>query len=543
MPFFDFGGLRAYLAESLNSFRRIKRLPAAGQWLALPGLLSAKERITLVACVAMFLFSAFFVGTRVYTAYTRQVPAIGGAITEGVIGFPRFINPVYAEASDADRDIVSLVFSGLLAYNAKGELVEDLAQSFAVEDGGKSITVSLKDNVQWHDGKPFGADDVLFTIQTLQDPKYKSPVRGNWVGVDVEKLDERTVRFSLRSPYAPFLDRLTVKIIPRHIWKDVPPENFALSPFNLRPVGTGSFEIERVEQDRAGFVTRVQLKANYFGARPFLQRVTFVAFATENELVQAAARGEVSSFSPRSAQSIEKIPQGTFSRYAFSLPRYFAIFFNLGAESGSPTIQQKSFRKALAQSIDSGAIIQRILRGNADPVSSPLLPSLFGLREPGQKVSSDLEKAGELLESLGYKKEQGVWMRPAQKKVTGIQGVLESGSKGSEVKKLQECLAKDSGVYPSGKISGTFDEATKNAVVKFQEQYAKDILAPQGLTKGTGKVAGGTKAKLNEICFAATDATPLTLTLATIDQPPLNEVAGDVADQWRAFGIETEVKL
>ncbi|MBI2003180.1 MAG: peptidoglycan-binding protein, partial [Candidatus Wildermuthbacteria bacterium] len=236
-------------------------------------------------------------------------------------------------------------------------------------------------------------------------------------------------------------------------------------------------------------------------------------------------------------------PQGTFSRYAFSLPRYFAIFFNLGAESGSLTIQQKSFRKALAQSVDSGAIIQRVLRGNADPVSSPLLPSLFGLTEPGQKASYDLAQAEALLKSLGYKKEQGVWMRPAQKKTTGIQGVLTSGSKGSEVKKLQECLAKDSGIYPSGKISGTFDAATKDAVIKFQEQYAQDILAPQGLTKGTGKVAGGTKAKLNEICYAATDAIPLTLTLTTIDQPPLKEVAIDVADQWKAFGIETEVKL
>jgi ABC-type transport system substrate-binding protein len=157
-----------------------------------------------------------------------------------------------------------------------------------------------------------------------------------------------------------------------------------------------------------------------------------------------------------------------------------------------------------------------------------------------QKLDSkDIEA---LLAKQGYKKVDGRFVKIPQS-TGGISRDLQAGSSGEEVKKLQQCLAKDPQVYADGTVSGSFGSLTKAAVVKFQEKYAAQILAPQGLKSGTGQVRGGTRDKLNELCFPQ-DKTPVPLRLAitTLDQYPLKDVAEFVKNTWEAFGITTTVQ-
>ena len=121
-----------------------------------------------------------------YYSLTKKIPVPGGEYSEGIVGQPLYVNPVLAGGNDADADLAALVYSGLFKYDPDGKLVPDLAESFELSDDKLTYTMHLKKDVKWHDGEPFSADDVLFTIQVIQDPAFKSPLRQNWQGVGTE---------------------------------------------------------------------------------------------------------------------------------------------------------------------------------------------------------------------------------------------------------------------------------------------------------------------------------------------------------------------
>jgi len=135
------------------------------------------KKIALGVLLALAALSLFISASNFYYNRTKPVPSDGGSYSEGLLGQPTYINPLLAN-TEPDLSLVNLVFSGLYKYNADGQLAPDLADGMpTVSDDQKTYTVNLKRNVTWQDGKTFTADDVIFTIQTLQDPNYKSPLR------------------------------------------------------------------------------------------------------------------------------------------------------------------------------------------------------------------------------------------------------------------------------------------------------------------------------------------------------------------------------
>ncbi len=190
--------------------------------------------------LSAILFIAAFLGLlwKIDKSLAIEIPKDGGTLEEGIIGTPRFINPLLA-ISDADRDLVSLIYSGLLRADGQGGLMNDLAEKYEISEDGTLYTFTLKENLVWSDKKPLTGDDVLFTVQMAKNPVLKSNQRANWEGVEVEKIDDRTIRFSLKRPYAPFIENMTLGILPKHIWGEIPPEQMTLTDFNIKPVGSG----------------------------------------------------------------------------------------------------------------------------------------------------------------------------------------------------------------------------------------------------------------------------------------------------------------
>ena len=523
------------------------RWPSFSQWRRLHRVLGRGEKILLPFLALIFGISLFSLAQGLYLTNTSVVPSYGGSITEGIVGSPRFLNPVYADANDVDRDLDQLIYSGILRYNGQGELVPDLASGEpVVEEGGKTITVPLKENVQWHDGTPFTADDILFTLATIQDPAYKSPIRANWIGVEVEKVSDYKVRFHLFDPYAPFMERLTLKILPSHIWDKVPPENFALTPLNLQPVGTGPWSIAKISQDRSGLVTELQLKAfgEYHSARPFIESLTFRFFNTEEDLMSETSRGTIDSFSLAHIENVRRMKNPAFLAYSFSLPRYFALFFNLDPAADQKELKEKAVRQALSLSLDKEQLVANLFQDNAHTIHSPFLPNIFGFAKSELEQGPDREKALSLLEEAGYVRQlaDGKIGKP-ELSGEALAKDLQKGDTGEEVRRLQQCLAQDSQVYPEGTINGNFGQLTQQAVIRFQEKYVSETLTPIGLTKGTGKAGQLTREKLNALCFTgAREYTPLQITILTVDQSPLPEVAKELERQWEAFGIQATVQ-
>ncbi|MBI2052319.1 MAG: hypothetical protein HYT38_01395, partial [Candidatus Sungbacteria bacterium] len=183
---------------------------STNHWRHLLRNLSEKEINWVLFWLGLAALSALFLSGYDYWILRSPAPAEGGAYTEGLMGEPRYLNPAISSASEVDRDITTLVFSGLVKHDKSGRIVPDLAASYEIKDGGKTYEFTLRENLTWPDKKPFTADDVVFTINLIKDPKYQSPLRNNWQGVRVEKIDDRRLTMKLPVQYEPFLENATV---------------------------------------------------------------------------------------------------------------------------------------------------------------------------------------------------------------------------------------------------------------------------------------------------------------------------------------------
>lgn len=539
--------IKGYLKTVKETANLVKQkgYPKFSQWRQILKVLEKKETISLLVFFIFFLVSSLFLIFSFYYQNTEIKPARGGVYIEAVLGRPRFINPIYASSNDADRDLVELLFSGLMKYDGEGKLVPDLAKTYEIEEEGRVYEFSLKDNIIWHDGKKFSIDDIIFTIKTIQNPDYKSPQRSNWLGVEVEKINENTLKFSLKNPYPAFLENTTLKILPKHIWQDIPSPNFPLSVFNLQPTGTGPYRFKNLTQDKLGYISSltIELFPKYFKPKPFIPEITFHYYDKEEDMISILKKEEAKGLSFVSPQNSKLVDDNLFSTYFLSLPRYFALFLN---PKESKILGEKNIRQALNYGTNKEELIQKVLFGKGEITNSPILPEIFGFNPPAKVYEFNPDLAKSLLEKAGFKDEDGDGFREKaveNPQANPFKSNLQTGSQGTEVKELQKCLAKDIEIYPEGEITGVFGEKTKTAVIKFQEKYRKEILEPAGLTQGTGQVGKSTRAKLNELCGKPPkEITPLKFSLITVDQYQLIETANLLKKQWENLGIKTEIK-
>jgi ABC-type transport system substrate-binding protein len=525
--------------------KRFEKWPSKKQWLRFFKVLNKKERVAFILFLGFFVVSFFSLIITLYIKNTETQPAVGGEYTEGLVGAPRFINPVYSASNDVDRDLVEVIFSGLMRYDQQGQIVPDIAKEVKVKDEGKIYEVDLKENVFWHDGERLTADDVIFTLKTIQNPDYKSPLRGNYLGIEAEKITDFKIYFKLKNPYSGFEERLTFKILPQHIWQDISPQNFLLTNRNLKPVGTGPYRFKNLKQNSEGFITSLKLIRfnKYFeteSRKPYLSEINFLFFESEKELAEAAKAQKLDGFSLSSPEYFNLFEKSGFKEYSFSLPRYFALFFN---SNQSKFLAEKNVRKALNYATDKEGLVEKVLGQKGQVVDSPILPRVFGYEAPAQTYSFDLEKAEELLQKAGLEKKEGKWVEAVREAViTEFKRDLRQGSQGKEVTALQTCLARDQEIYPEGKITGYFGQKTKTAVIKFQEKYSEDILDPWGFKSGTGIVSKTTRAKLNEVCLQPAKKTSLEFTLLTVTDPLLEKVAEELQKQWQELGVGLTIK-
>ena len=537
------------ISSYTNTLKKIRQLPVKEkaprpfQLKQFLKILERREKIYFIACFFLFSISAIFLALNFYYKNTEVQPLQGGTYIEGALGQPKLINPVLETKNPVDSDLAELIFSGLMRYSPQGKIVPDLAKDCQVQDGDRIYECVLKENVKWHDGSPFTADDVVFTIKSTQNPEYGSPLRAGWFGIEVEKISDFQVRFKMRNPYSPFLEMLTLKIMPKHIWENIAPENLALNFYNLQPIGTGPFRVKSIEQkDRAGYINSFTLVRNpdYFGQNPYLKEIIFQFFKDEKELLKALKEGKIMGTSSVSPKESENLKSKRVKVYEISFSRYFDISFNTAK---SKVLAEKDVRIALSYGTNKKEIIDNVLLGKAKAVNSPFIAEIYGLPAT-EEYKFDSKRAKEILEAAGW---QDLNQDGKREKSFSEDGTvlfkkdLQKGDSGKDVESLQSCLARDSQIYPEGKISGEFGEQTKQAVTRFQEKYYKEILEPTGIEKGTGIVSKKTRGKLNEICSSGDNLVPLKFSLVTVDQEELSQVAEIIKKQWLNIGAEVEI--
>ena len=364
--------------------------------------LSKSEKLIFWVLVAILTVSTISILSNINNSVLVEIKAKGGSFTEGIIGSPRFINPVLA-LSDADRDLVSIIYSGLLKATPDGGFIPDLAESYTVSEDGLVYEFTIRENAVFHDGYSVTADDVIFTINKILDPILKSVQRANWDGVLVEKVNDRTVRFTLTHPYAPFLQNTTIGILPKHMWKDVSSKQFPFSEINVVPVGSGPYKVSKVSKDSSGIPETYVLKSfkDYTLGGPFIDKITFKFYQNETKLISAFNKGYIDSINSISPESIAYINPKRVEKTP--LPRVFAVFFNQNIARVFSNIE---VRKALDVAVDRNKIVKTVLAGYGTPVDSPIPPGSIN-RPPTdtqqEKITNSIEEAKNILSRNGWK--------------------------------------------------------------------------------------------------------------------------------------------
>ena len=299
-----------------------------------------------------------------------EVPKRGGTITEGVIGSPRFVNPLLA-ISDTDRDLTSLVYSGLMKATPEGDLVNDLAGGIEISDDELRYIFFIKKDVVFHDGKPVTADDIVFTINLAKNDALKSPRRASWEGINVEKIDDRTVAFNLNEPYSPFLENTTLGILPKHIWEELKVEEITFSEINSNPIGTGPFKVDDVSKNSSGIPESYTLSSfkKYALGEPYLKNIELKFYNNEEDLMKAFDRGSVVSIHAISPERAKDLRDSNKYIITSPLPRVFGVFFNQNQET---LFTNKEVRSALNVGINKDRLINEVLNEFGTVINGPL---------------------------------------------------------------------------------------------------------------------------------------------------------------------------
>jgi peptide/nickel transport system substrate-binding protein len=372
-------------------FRRFSHLVAVRRFVA--GWLA----LLLLLIAGLLLQTANLSG---YYQTLRPVP--GGIYSEGILGSFTTANPLFA-VNDVDLSVSRLIFAGLFTYNARNQLVGDLASGYRVNDKGNEFTIHLKPGLTWQDGQPLTSADVVFTYQTIQDPDVKSPLLSSWQGVQVSAPDAQTVVFTLPDPLASFPTDLTNGIVPKHLLAKIPAVDLRSADFNtVNPVGAGPFAWGGVQvsganpataQEQIGFTPFAQ----YVRGEPKLHEFVMRAYADVDQLRQAFSQGQLNGVEGLSAvPPSSQVPKDT-EVHSLILTAAQMVFF----KTSDPLLSDQKVRQALVQAANVPQIIANLGYATA-AVREPLLAGQVGYDRKYVQPGFDLAAAQNLLTQDGW---------------------------------------------------------------------------------------------------------------------------------------------
>ncbi len=383
---------------------------------------------------------------------------------EGILGRPGSIDPLTAK-SQADRDLVALVFSGLVRLGPDGTVLPDLAASWTIDKKGASYTFQLRPDARWQDGQPVTSADVVYTIHALQDPSYTGPGASSWREVTVTAVDDLTVRFDLATPLGSFLQAATQPLLPDHLLHDVVAGDLDESAFNSAPVGSGPYRLVTWDALEAHleFDPQTAAPAPTTSPSPSAAASATSSAAASLRASPAASSASLSggpTASPSATPTAAPTPpvgsvrpeaidmrfyndatslmtdyraglldaaSGLMSSDATALastpgsrlmeyPRttYTGIVLNL--RPGHPLFQDAAVRKALLQAIDRPSLIASILGASGTPADTPIPPSSWAYDATAARpIAYDPAAATKALKKAGWTLVDGAWRAPKSK--------------------------------------------------------------------------------------------------------------------------------
>lgn len=318
---------------------------------------------------------------------------------EGMVGKIMVLNPLYSDYSDLDRDVTSLLFSGLMKYDSeKGKMTEDLAKVTISKDE-MVYTFTIRDNAFFHNGDLVTADDVYYTYHdVIQSPDFSNALlTANFLGVGVTKKDAKTIEFRLTQPNSFFLTNLSVGILPAKVYKDIAVMDLLVSDVNKNPVGSGPYEIDSSYTLNARGDGKITLKRfqKYYGGLPKISTIVYRTFSTVDRMLDA--KDDLDAMPKLGAEHLADLQGGKFTPVQYLLPQYKAAFFNMD----SLIVGVKAIRLAMLKSVDKDQLMAAI------PGKTPVDTPFMELKQGDWVYKSDIDEARGALYDAGYRYTDG----------------------------------------------------------------------------------------------------------------------------------------
>ena len=340
-----------------------------------------------LAALALSLCLAACGGAADYAPEAAGTSADGGTLVYGSGDYTR-INP----AMDEHGEINLLLFDGLTAHNGQNEVVPSLAKSWEFDEASCTCTFHLEEGVTWHDGEPFTAEDVKFTIEAVMNPENGSENAPNYEDVqEITVLDDHTISFRLSAPNAAFLDYMALPVLPRHLLEG---ENMQESDFFRHPVGTGPYRLASWDEGQAITLTRNE---DYFKGAPSIGTVVFKIVTDDNAKALQMRSGELdlALLPPRDAETFEGAEGYTV--YRMTTSDYRGILFNFRHPYWN---ENRDLIPAVCCALDRQAILDTVLLGHGITAYGPLQRNPYN-NEAVEHYDYDPGRARALLEAAG----------------------------------------------------------------------------------------------------------------------------------------------
>lgn len=365
------------LVYSLSS----RKIPSGGQFKHLKKFLNPKEFLIIKVCLLLIFINLSYLGFNFVKKHLQYLPLAGGEYVEGVVGLPQSINPLYAVNRNVDGDLVRLIYSSLFKYDENGRLVYDLVEQVDINANSTEYVVKIKNNVKWHNGGLLTVDDILFTLNLIQNPEYRSPLRTALAAVRAEKINDNTIKFNLNEPYSPFLELLTFGILPKNLWSNISPQAAVLSDLNLKPIGSGPFKFKSLIKNSNGDLKDYYLSTNqdYYGKTPYIKTIDFKFFVDYDTAIKALNDNQVNGLSYLPLDYRESLlARDSLNLHELVQPKIIALFFN---STKNKILSDKDVRVALASAIDKEQMIKEIFFGTYQRIDGPILPNNFAYND------------------------------------------------------------------------------------------------------------------------------------------------------------------
>lgn len=321
-------------------------------------------------------------------SYARDDFASGGSYIEASFGKVNSMNPLFA-TTDSERILSRLMFATITTNDYSGHPGLGLADSVRASEDGKIWKIHLRDGLKWSDGEPLTVDDVMFTIELIQNPAVATIYGSNLENVKVSAGENNEITFNLPSAYADFATALEIPVVPKHELEDADLKTLVEDDFSLKPVTSGAFSFNAVQTTTGSTEEVVYLSANpyYYLGRPKLNSFAVHVYDDKENIISAINNGAVTATAELAESDVEKITSSNFYKRETKINAGVFMFFN--TTTGS--LKNIELRRAIRQGINMEAV--RAAAPNTTALDYPLLDSQIKLEDVPAIPAYSLEAA------------------------------------------------------------------------------------------------------------------------------------------------------